>query len=315
MNSFPPRGLGRGLDALIPQAPNGNVPGQHGVTSPSAPPWRSSSAWSAADQRSGVYFDELPVTAIRPNPRQPRTVFDEEAMSELVHSITEVGLLQPVVVRPVTENQYELVMGERRWRACQEAGLATIPAIIRATTDDDLLRDALLENLHRASLNPLEEAAAYAQMLEDFGCTHDELAARLGKSRPQISNSIRLLRLPVAVQRRLAAGVLSAGHARALLAVSDVSTQEALASRVVAEGISVRGLEELVAAGTPSPTTTRTRSPREVDPELAEIAGRLSERLDTRCSAEMNRRRGRLVIEFATPSDLRRITALLGADD
>jgi ParB family chromosome partitioning protein len=315
MNSFSPRGLGRGLDALIPQAPNGEVPEQHGLTAPSAPPWQLGPAPPAADERGTVYFDEIPVTAIRPNPRQPRTVFDEEAMSELVHSITEVGLLQPVVVRSISENQYELVMGERRWRACQEAGLKAIPAIIRATADDDLLRDALIENLHRASLNPLEEAAAYAQMLEDFGCTHDELAARLGKSRPQISNSIRLLRLPVQVQRRLAAGVLSAGHARALLAVSDVSTQEALATRVVSEGISVRGLEELVAAGTPSPTTPRTRSPREVDPELAEIAERLSERLDTRCSAQMNRRRGRLVIEFATPADLRRITTLLGADD
>lgn len=315
MSSFTPRGLGRGLDALIPQAPKGNVPEQHGATSPSAPPWRPSPAPPPADEPSNVYFDEIPVTAIRPNPRQPRTVFDEEAMSELVHSITEVGLLQPVVVRPIGEKQYELVMGERRWRASQEAGLATIPAIIRATPDDDLLRDALLENLHRASLNPLEEAAAYAQMLEDFGCTHDELAARLGKSRPQISNSIRLLKLPVQVQRRLAAGVLSAGHARALLAVSDISTQEALATRVVSEGISVRGLEELVAAGSPSPPTPRTRSPRAVDPELAEIAERLSERLDTRCSAEMNRRRGRLVIEFATPADLRRITTLLGADD
>jgi ParB family chromosome partitioning protein len=255
MNSFSPRGLGRGLDALIPQAPNGKVPEHHGPTAPSAPPGQLGPAPPAADERGTVYFDEIAVTAIRPNPRQPRTVFDEEAMSELVHSITEVGLLQPVVVRSIGENQYELVMGERRWRACQEAGLEAIPAIIRATADDDLLRDALLENLHRASLNPLEEAAAYAQMLEDFGCTHDELAARLGKSRPQISNSIRLLRLPVQVQRRLAAGVLSAGHARALLAVRDVSTQEALATRVVSEGISVRGLEELVAAGTASPTT------------------------------------------------------------
>lgn len=315
MNSFTPRGLGRGLDALIPQAPSRDLPEQHGAMSPAAPPWLPAATPSTTAERGHVYFDRLPVTAIRPNPRQPRTVFDEEAMAELVHSITEVGLLQPVVVRPIGENHFELVMGERRWRACQQAGLETIPAIVRATADDDLLRDALLENLHRAALNPLEEAAAYAQMLEDFGCTHDELAARVGKSRPQISNSIRLLRLPVTVQRRLAAGVLSAGHARALLSVSDVSTQESLASRVVSEGISVRGLEELVAAGSSPPPATRTRSPRQVDPALAEVAERLSERLDTRCSAEMNRRKGRLVIEFATLSDLHRITELLGADD
>ena len=190
--------------------------------------------------RDEPYFTDLPTSAITPNPRQPRAVFDEEAMDELVASIHEVGLLQPIVVRPAGEGQFELVMGERRWRAAQQAGLETIPAIVRETKDHDLLRDALLENLHRAQLNPLEEAAAYQQMLEDFGCTQEELASRIKRSRPQISNTIRLLRLPPAVQRRVAAGVLSAGHARALLAIDDPAEQERLAQRVVAEGLSVR---------------------------------------------------------------------------
>ena len=197
----------------------------------------------------GAYFAELDVEAIRPNSRQPRRVFEEEALAELVHSVREVGLLQPVVVRQIGEDSYELIMGERRWRAAQEAGLSTIPAIVRETSDDDMLRDALLENLHRSQLNPLEEAAAYQQLLDDFGCTHEELAGRIGRSRPQISNTLRLLTLSPAVQRRLAAGTLSAGHARALLAVVDPARQDRLAARVLAEGISVRGLEEIVAAG------------------------------------------------------------------
>jgi len=203
------------------------------------------------------------------------------------------------------------VMGERRWRAARRAGMARIPAIVRHTPDDALLRDALLENLHRASLNPLEEAAAYQQLLDDFECTHDVLAARLGRSRPQISNTIRLLRLPAAVQRRVAAGVLSAGHARALLAVDDADMQERLAGRVVAEGISVRGLEELVAVGETPVTATRTPRTREVPEDLMSIADRLAERLETRCSIAMGARRGRLTIAFASPEDLRRIMAAI----
>jgi ParB family chromosome partitioning protein len=269
-------------------------------------------AGSAADA-GGAWFAELPLDEIRPNPRQPREVFDEEAMAELVHSITEVGLLQPVVVRPV-EDGYELVMGERRWRATRQAGLQTIPAIVRETGDDDLLRDALLENLHRAQLNALEEASAYQQLLDDFGCTHDELASRLGRSRPQISNTLRLLKLPPAVQRRVAAGVLSAGHARALLAVPDAEQQDRLAGRVVAEGISVRSLEELVAVGDASRSPVTRRS-RPTAPGVDHLATRLSDRLDTRVRVELGRRKGRITIEFASLPDLERIVELIEASD
>jgi ParB family chromosome partitioning protein len=261
---------------------------------------------------AGAHFAEIPVARISPNPRQPRQVFDEEAMAELVHSIREVGLLQPVVVRAAGEDRYELIMGERRLRASQAAGLDTIPAIVRDTSDDDLLRDALLENLHRAELNPLEEAAAYQQLLDDFGCTHDELAARIGRSRPQISNTLRLLKLSPAVQRRVAAGVLTAGHARTLLAVPEAEVQDRLAGRVVAEGISVRGLEELVAVGelgdTGQPQRRRTRS---IQPELGEVTERLSDRLDTRVKVDMGRSKGRLTIEFASVEDLHRIVGLI----
>jgi ParB family chromosome partitioning protein len=258
----------------------------------------------------GAYFDELPVDAISPNPRQPRQVFDEEALAELVHSIREVGLLQPVVVRPTAEGRYELVMGERRWRATQEAGLSTIPAIVRETGDDALLRDALLENLHRAELNPLEEAAAYQQLLDDFGCTHDELAGRIGRSRPQISNTLRLLRLSPPVQRRVAAGVLSAGHARTLLAITDEETQDRMASRVVAEGISVRGLEELVAVNDlGAETTPRQRRPRASAPAVTDLAARLSDLYDTRVKVDLGRTKGRITIEFASLPDLERIVA------
>src|SRR3954447_10834128 len=263
----------------------------------------------------GAYFAELPVASIRATPRQPRQVFDEDALAELVHSIHEVGLLQPVVVRPAGDDQYELVMGERRWRAAQQAGLVTIPAIVRETGDDDLLRDALLENLHRAELNPLEEAAAYQQLLDDFGCTHDELARRIGRSRPQISNTLRLLNLSGPVQRRVAAGVLSAGHARTLLGVDDPARQEALVGRVVAEGISVRALEEIVAVGNgggdPGETTARSARRAPVAPGLADIAERLSERFETRCKVELGRRRGRVVVEFASLDDLQRILAVM----
>ncbi|WP_307816544.1 ParB/RepB/Spo0J family partition protein [Nocardioides limicola] len=259
----------------------------------------------------GAFFIELPVGAIRPNPRQPRQVFEEEAMAELVHSISEVGLLQPVVVRPVGDD-YELVMGERRWRATQAAGLTMIPAIVRPTDDDDLLRDALLENLHRSQLNPLEEAAAYGQLLEDFGCTHEELAQRIGRSRPQISNTLRLLKLSPAVQRRVAAGVLSAGHARSLLAIEDGDLQDRLAQRVVAEGISVRGLEEIVAVGEHRGSGGQ-RGPRNRPkaPGLDDLAERLSHRLETRVKVDLGKSKGKITVEFASLDDLRRIVDIM----
>lgn len=267
---------------------------------------------ASEQQYAGAYFAEVPLDAIRPNPRQPRTVFDQDAMSELVASISAVGLLQPVVVRQTGSDEFELVMGERRWRAALGAGLEAIPAIVRETADDDLLRDALLENLHRAQLNPLEEAAAYQQLLDDFGSTHDELAARIGRSRPHISNTLRLLKLAPAVQRKVAAGVLTAGHARALVAVQDTGVQERLALRVVAEGLSVRTLEELVATGEedqPPPRQPRTRVSA---PGLTDIADRLSERFETRCRVELGRRKGKISIEFASLDDLDRILASLG---
>ncbi len=260
---------------------------------------------------AGAYFAELPITQVRPNARQPRQVFDEDALAELVHSITEVGLLQPVVVRRSGDEDYELIMGERRWRACQEAGLDTIPAIVRQTDDDDMLRDALLENLHRSQLNPLEEAAAYSQLLEDFGCTHDELAQRIGRSRPQISNTLRLLKLSPGVQRRVAAGVLSAGHARALLAIDDADLQDRLAARVTAEGISVRGLEEIVSLGpgqTPSARAPRS-SPKA--PGLADLAERLSSRFETRVKVDLGKAKGKITVEFASMDDLRRIVEVM----
>ncbi len=297
------RGLGRGLGSLIPTAPS------RSATNGSQP----DPAMSADHNRAtpGAYFVELPVDAIMPNPRQPRTVFDEESMAELVASISEVGLLQPIIVRSTDHDAYELIMGERRWRACRAAEFTTIPAIVRETDDDALLRDALLENLHRAQLNPLEEAAAYQQMLHDFGCTHDELAARLGRSRPQISNTLRLLRLSAPVQRRVAAGVLSAGHARALLAVDDTERQDRLASRVVSEGISVRALEELVAVGDVDETTRHVRRPAPKAPGLAAICDRLTERFDTRCQVELGHRKGKITVEFASLEDLQRILALM----
>jgi ParB family chromosome partitioning protein len=331
------RGLGRGLGSLIPTSPRS----ESAQSTPEAPP-RSGADWiggprsapdpgtdlktdlgraeprdAATESRTalqpvaGARFAELDVDLIDPNPRQPREVFDEEAMAELVHSIREVGLLQPVVVRPTDGERFELVMGERRWRATREAGLRTIPAIVRETGDDALLRDALLENLHRSELNALEEAAAYQQLLEDFGCTHDELATRIGRSRPQISNTIRLLRLSPAVQRRVAAGVLSAGHARALLGVDDAEVQDRLAARVVAEGISVRGLEEIVAVGDLGPAPRTAVRNRPTAPRLDDIAGRLSDRLETRVKVDLGKRKGRISIEFASISDLERIVDLV----
>ena len=260
---------------------------------------------------AGAYFAELPVTQISPNPRQPRQVFEEEAMAELVHSVREIGLLQPVVVRQTGDGAYELIMGERRWRATQGAGLETIPAIVRDTGDDALLRDALLENLHRSQLNPLEEAAAYEQLLDDFGCTHEELATRIGRSRPQISNTLRLLRLSPAVQRRVAAGVLSAGHARALLAVTDSDVQDRLAARVIAEGISVRGLEEIVAVGEYGKDRPRARARKPHAPALADLASRLSDRFETRVKVDLGKSKGKITVEFASIPDLERIVSIL----
>lgn len=265
----------------------------------------------------GAHFAEVPLDRITPNPRQPRTDFDADALAELVHSIREIGVLQPVVVRPVGQDEegprYELVMGERRWRASREAGLPTVPAIVRETLDDDLLRDALLENLHRSELNALEEAAAYAQLLEDFGCTHDELAQRIGRSRPQISNTLRLLKLPPLVQRRVAAGVLSAGHARALLGLTDGAAMERLAQRIVAEGLSVRATEEVVAVGGDSEPAPKRRPLRAGDRHAAldDLAGRLSDRFDTRVKIALGQRRGKLTVEFATVEDLNRIVEIL----
>jgi ParB family chromosome partitioning protein len=263
----------------------------------------------------GAYFAELPVAEISPNPRQPRQVFDEDAMAELVHSVREIGLLQPIVVREVGAHRYELIMGERRWRATQEAGLATIPAIVRETTDDAMLRDALLENLHRSQLNPLEEAAAYQQLLDDFGCTHEELASRIGRSRPQISNTLRLLKLSPPVQRRVAAGVLSAGHARALLGVTAADVQDRLAARVVAEGISVRALEEIVAVGdlgsADGAETPAVRRSRPTAPALDDLAASLSDRLDTRVRVDLGKRKGRITVEFASLPDLERIVGII----
>ncbi len=325
------RGLGRGLGSLIPTAP----PVEEQRVEPVHPDGVAGSA-TVTEPRSvddavvgpgavdapapehtlrpvqGAHFAELPVGAITPNPRQPRQVFDEEAMAELVHSIKEIGLLQPIVVRPLGEERYELIMGERRWRATQEAGLDTIPAIVRETSDDDLLRDALLENLHRAQLNPLEEAAAYQQLLDDFGCTHEELASRIGRSRPQISNTLRLLKLSPAVQRRVAAGVLSAGHARALLAVVDPEVQDRLAARVVAEGISVRALEEIVAVGDlGSAKRPAARRNKPTAPALADLASRLSDRLETRVKVDLGKAKGKITVEFASIPDLERIIAIM----
>ncbi|HEX7715915.1 MAG TPA: ParB/RepB/Spo0J family partition protein [Marmoricola sp.] len=305
------RGLGRGLGSLIP------------TQSESVPAPDSDRAAAATDSSvglatvDGAYFAELPVGAISPNARQPRQVFDADAMAELVHSVREIGLLQPVVVRKVSpqdgQDRYELIMGERRWRATTEAGLDTIPAIVRETGDDAMLRDALLENLHRSQLNPLEEAAAYQQLLDDFGCTHEELSTRIGRSRPQISNTLRLLKLSPAVQRRVAAGVLSAGHARALLGVSDPEAQDRLAARVVAEGISVRGLEEIVAVGETGEEgeAVRFRARKPTAPGLADLNERLSDRLDTRVKVTLGKSKGRIAIEFASLADLERIVGLI----
>lgn len=325
------RGLGRGLGALIPSGPSEGVrpvdvffPG----TRPVLPVGEDGSPTEAGNVGSdlllpvpGARFAELPVDQIAPNPRQPRQAFDEDALAELVASIKEIGVLQPIVVRPVADGggpaRYELIMGERRLRATQAAGLSTIPAIIRDTEDGDLLRDALLENLHRSELNPLEEAAAYQQLLDDFGCTHEQLAARIARSRPQITNTLRLLKLPPQVQRRLAAGVLSAGHARALLGLPDPAAMERLAQRIVAEGLSVRSTEEIVALGgdeEPRPKRAQPR-PGDKNPMLDDIADRLADQLDTRVKITLGKSKGRVTVEFASFQDLKRILGILAPGD
>ena len=276
-------GLGRNLDSLIPTTIK--LPGSETVI---------------ADG------DEVLLSAIKPNPKQPRIVFDEDGLKELAASIKEVGLLQPPVVRKSGADTYELIMGERRVRAAKLAGLTSIPVIIRQTPDNELLREAILENIHRSQLNALEEAAAYNQLLTDFGYTHEELATKLGKSRPLISNTVRLLNLPPSVQRRVAAGTISAGHARALLGLADQHEIEKLANRIVAEGLSVRATEEIISLGGKSKTTT-TKNKRTTSPEIKELGVRLSDALDTRVNIEMTQKRGKIVIEFGSLEDLHRI--------
>jgi ParB family chromosome partitioning protein len=285
-------GLGRGLDALIPTSiiPT-EIKTQAGVV--------------AADR------DEIDVNNISANPKQPRTVFDEDQLTELALSIKEVGLLQPPVVRSIGNGKYQLIMGERRFRAAKLAGLKSIPVIIRQTADDQLLREALVENIHRSQLNPLEEGAAYQQLLNDFGYTHDELATKLSKSRPVITNTMRLLNLPPAVQRRVAAGVISAGHARALLSLTDEKEIENLANRIVAEGLTVRAVEEIVASGGAKVQGGSIRSGKKITPKLKEIADELSDHLDTRVNVELGKQKGKIVIEFATIEDLERISKVI----
>jgi ParB family transcriptional regulator, chromosome partitioning protein len=332
----PKRGLGKGLGALIPTAP-GTTPAAGGTGAAGMPPRGAvdprppGGPAAAGDTRvlravsdagvgrddahppavvAGAYFDEVPVGAITPNPRQPRDIFDEDALAELADSIRVVGLLQPIVVRQVMPGRYEIVMGERRWRACQLAELELVPTIVRETADTDLLRDALIENLHREQLNVLEEAAAYQQLLDDFSATHEELARRVGRSRPHISNTIRLLKLPAAVQKRVAAGVLSAGHARALVAMDDPAAQERLASRIVAEGLSVRAVEEIVTMGAPvgpAPAGSRRTGRPPVAPALKDLAAKLSDVFETRVKVEMGQRKGKITVEFASVDDLERI--------
>ncbi len=308
-------GLGRGLASLIPTGPADGGPRMGDAAADAV-----FGGGPVDVDNVGAIYREIEPSAIEPNPRQPRQVFDEEALAELVHSIREFGLMQPIVVRAIPETapgapiRYQLVMGERRWRAAQEAGLATIPAIVRETADDNLLRDALLENIHRAQLNPLEEAAAYQQLLEEFDVTHDELAVRIGRSRPVITNMIRLLRLPIAVQRRVAAGVLSAGHARALLALeAGPEAQEELAARIVAEGLSVRATEEAVTLANrgdgKTPTPPR-RKPIQM-PGLQDVAERLSGTFDTRVTVSLGKRKGKIVVEFGSVDDLQRIVAMM----
>jgi ParB family chromosome partitioning protein len=280
-------GLGTNLDALIP------------------------TSLTVGDKEVGQQ-NEVAISAISPNPRQPRTHFDPVALNELIASIKEIGILQPPVVRQTSPGKYELVMGERRFRAAKAAGLTSIPVIIRQTPDNELLREALIENIHRSQLNALEEAAAYSQLLTDFNCTHDELAQKLGRSRPLISNTIRLMNLPTSVQQKLASGVLSASHARALLGLSDASAIEKLATRIVSEGLSVRATEEIISSGAPKgQSAKKPKQTKSASPELQEIAERIGDALDTRVSIQGSAKKGTIVIEFAGAEDLKRITKAL----
>jgi len=280
-------GLGTNLDALIP------------------------TSLTVGDKEVGQQ-NEVAISAISPNPRQPRTHFDPAALNELIASIKEIGILQPPVVRQTSPGKYELVMGERRFRAAKAAGLTSIPVIIRQTPDNELLREALIENIHRSQLNALEEAAAYSQLLTDFNCTHDELAQKLGRSRPLISNTIRLMNLPTSVQQKLASGVLSASHARALLGLSDASAIEKLAARIVSEGLSVRATEEIISSGAPKgQSAKKPKQTKSASPELQEIAERIGDALDTRVSIQGSAKKGTIVIEFAGAEDLKRITKAL----
>ena len=314
-------GLGRGISALIPTADQAERPVD--VFFPGASIQKLAEA-QRADADAAVEADLEPIPGIHliqidpneivPNPRQPRTHFDEDHLAELVHSVREFGVMQPVVVRKNSDGAYELIMGERRTRAAREAGLALIPAVVRDTADEDLLRDALLENLHRSELNPLEEASAYQQLLEDFGITQEELATRIGRSRPRISNTIRLLKLPVPVQQRVAAGVLSAGHARAILSLDNPEAMQRLADKVVNEDLSVRATE--VAAKTEPSSSTRTAkaTPGARRAYLDEVAGKLGDRLNTRVKIALGARKGQVTIEFSSIQDLNRILDELGEE-
>ncbi|MGW4395555.1 ParB/RepB/Spo0J family partition protein [Amycolatopsis nivea] len=319
-------GLGRGLAALIPTGPATPPPAATEASTPAEKAVREDKGWFAANgaagqpvaggEVAGAVYREIPVSSVKPNPKQPRQVFDEEALAELEHSIREFGLMQPIVVRELGDDEYELVMGERRLRASQQAELEAIPAIVRQTADESMLRDALLENIHRVQLNPLEEAAAYQQLLDEFAVTHEELAGRIGRSRPVITNTIRLLKLPLPVQRRVAAGVLSAGHARALLSLEDPESQEELAARIVAEGMSVRATEEAVTlkkSEKPAKPKAAPRKPIQA-PGLQELANRLSDRFDTRVKVDLGRRKGRIVLEFGSVDDLERIVGIIDAN-
>ncbi len=276
-------GLGTNLDALIPTS-------------------------LTVDGTEVATQNEVDINSIVANPRQPRSYFDPEALAELTASIKEIGILQPPVVRSKPNGTYELIMGERRYRAAKAAGLTKIPVIIRQTPDNELLREALIENIHRSQLNSLEEAAAYTQLLTDFNCTHEELAAKLGRSRPLISNTIRLMALPTSVQQKLINGSLSAGHARALLGLSDAQEIEKLAARIIAQGLSVRAVEEIISIGAPKRKgAKKLKNVKSASPELQEIADEIGDALDTRVSIQGSINKGTIVIEFAGTADLKRI--------
>ncbi|MCW2537307.1 MAG: parB [Modestobacter sp.] len=331
-------GLGRGLAALIPTsapaptatpaaraAEAAEAAGAVGTAErPTSPGWaeRAAPVTALAVPAGpdvvgvpGAQLRELSVEDIVPNPKQPRLAFDDDALDELTHSVREFGLLQPIVVREGPDGGYELIMGERRLRAARAAGLDSVPAIIRDTTDDAMLRDALLENIHRVQLNPLEEAAAYQQLLEEFGATHEELASKIGRSRSQVTNTIRLMKLPVKVQTRVAAGVLSAGHARALLGLPEAEAQEALATRIVAEGMSVRATEEAVSlAVAATPAAARRNNRKLTAPGVEDLAGRLSDVFETKVKVQIGRAKGRIVVEFGSVDDLQRIVGMMAPD-